>query len=145
MKGKGLVVTKNACHCQAHPLFVVRPFRVVHEAKASHYIYKHPFHCQARPPFLSLRGTPSPVIARSGSDEAISYPTEIATLRSQRQRGVSLRGAAATKQSRTPPRLPRYARKDREGCHCEERQRRSNLQVSSFQPSAFSHWLAADC
>jgi len=23
-------------------IFVVRPFRVVHEAKASHYIFKHP-------------------------------------------------------------------------------------------------------
>jgi hypothetical protein len=40
VKGKGLVVTKNACQCKARPPFVARPFRVVHEAKASHYIFK---------------------------------------------------------------------------------------------------------
>jgi len=36
------------CHCETHPPFVVRPFRVVqHEAKASHYILEHFCHCEA--------------------------------------------------------------------------------------------------
>jgi len=33
-------MTHRLCHCEAHPSFVVRPFRVVHEAKASHYIFE---------------------------------------------------------------------------------------------------------
>jgi len=28
---------EEACHCEARSPFVARPFRVVHEAKASHY------------------------------------------------------------------------------------------------------------
>jgi len=36
--------------------FVVRSFRVVHEAKASHYICKHPYHCQARLVFVIAWG-----------------------------------------------------------------------------------------
>jgi len=37
-----------SCHCEARLPFVARPFRVVHEAKASRYISKHPYYFPAQ-------------------------------------------------------------------------------------------------
>jgi len=59
-------------------IFVVRPFRVVHEAKASHYTLRHPCHGELRPYLFSreLRDTTKQSLGGSSAAVAMAYYAE---------------------------------------------------------------------